>query len=113
MNKQQLISYLEHPEEITPDVVPQLKELLKVYPFFQTGHVLLLKSMYNSNDVLYENYLAKLAIYAGNRELLYDYILGKKQKVSDEPNTLPTPLPKQELLEDIKAETKKNHFKAR
>lgn len=106
MNKQQLITYLEHPEEITPDVVPQLKELLKVYPFFQTGHVLLLKSMYNLNDVLYENYLAKLAVYAGNRELLYDYILGKKQKVLDEPNTLPTLVSKQEIVEENKPKTK-------
>jgi hypothetical protein len=76
VNKSEFISYLKDPALITAEAVPQLKELLKAYPAFQTGHVLLLKSLYETKDVLYEKYLTKIAAYAGNRELLYDYILG-------------------------------------
>ncbi|MFB6318502.1 hypothetical protein [Saccharicrinis sp. FJH54] len=89
MNKGEFIAYLKEPASVKPEVVPQLKELLKAYPAFQTGHVLLLKSLYETRDVLYEKYLTKIAAYAGNRELLYDFILGSQDIVQAEPEFLP------------------------
>lgn len=103
MNKQEFISYLEDPAKIQPGIVPQLKELLKAYPAFQTGHVLLLKSLYESNDVLYEKYLTRIAAYAGNRELLYDYILGKHNVLTNEPERQPSEMKEVRDQEDEKA----------
>ncbi|MFC0875198.1 hypothetical protein ACE01N_01320 [Saccharicrinis sp. FJH2] len=96
MNKGEFIAYLKEPASITPEVAPQLKELLKAYPAFQTGHVLLLKSLYETKDVLYEKYLTKIAAYAGNRELLYDYILGTPDIKSVEPGLKPVEISKEE-----------------
>lgn len=89
MTKQEFIQYLETPGQISPEVIPQLKELLAAFPSFQTGHVLLLKGLYETGDVLYEKYLSKIAAYAGNREVLYDYIMGRQKQALSEPEILP------------------------
>ena len=78
MNKQQFIQYLNEPHLLTPEATKELKEVMKAYPGFQTGHLLLLKSLYQSEDIMYDKYLSKAAAYAGNRELLFNFIFSNE-----------------------------------
>ncbi len=74
--------------------VAGIKEILNDYPAFQTGHILLLKNLFSISDLRYDKTLAKVAAYAGNRELLYNFvIIGSKinnfeaASIPEEPET--------------------------
>ena len=95
MNKDQIISYIKNPQLLDQHSVAGIKEILNDYPAFQTGHILLLKNLFSINDIRYDKTLAKVAAYAGNRELLYNFVIIGSQNsnqqtasVTEEPQAL-------------------------
>jgi hypothetical protein len=52
----------------------EVKELLDLFPWFHSAHLLLLKGLHNTGDVKFENQLKQSAIHVSDREVLY-YIL--------------------------------------
>ncbi|NMC39571.1 MAG: hypothetical protein GYA43_00135 [Bacteroidales bacterium] len=74
MNRAEFIGLMHDPSGISADIMPALKELASIYPWFQSAHLLLLKGMKQTGDVRFENQLRQSALSIANREVLY-YLL--------------------------------------
>lgn len=77
MNTQQLIGWMENPGALGKEAGAQLETLTQSFPYFQTAHLLLIKSLHNQNSFLYNNQLKVTAAYASNRKVLYELITKK------------------------------------
>lgn len=55
-------------------VLAELSELVNIYPYFQTAHMLLLKSLRDNSDIRFENQLRNSAIHIADREVLFNYL---------------------------------------
>ena len=74
MNRAKFISYLDHPEQLGGEDTLLLNSLLKNFPYFQTAHLLLAKSLHNQNSIDYNNQLKITAAYATDRKILHHLI---------------------------------------
>ncbi|HET6224913.1 MAG TPA: hypothetical protein VFF27_01450 [Bacteroidia bacterium] len=74
MNRVQFISYLDQPEKLSGEDSRLLTGLLKNFPYFQTAHLLLAKSLHNQNSIDYNNQLKITAAYATDRKVLHQFI---------------------------------------
>lgn len=74
LNRTQFISYLDHPEKLSGEDSRLLTGLLKNFPYFQTAHLLLAKSLHNENSIDYNNQLKITAAYATDRKVLHQFI---------------------------------------
>lgn len=81
MNAQQLIGWMENPGALGKEAGAQLETLTQSFPYFQTAHLLLIKSLHNQNSFLYNNQLKVTAAYAPNRKVLYELITKKPDPV--------------------------------
>lgn len=77
MNNTEIIRYLKNPGLLTEATLPVLEQLVKDYPWFQTGWMLYLKNLYNLNHPAFGEVMKKAAIRSGNRMELKKFI--KKQ----------------------------------
>lgn len=55
-------------------VLAELSELVNIYPFFQTAHLLLLKGLRENSDIRFENQLRNSAIHIADREVLFNLL---------------------------------------
>ncbi len=55
----------------------EVYELVDIFPYFQSAHLLLLKGLHDNADVKFESQLKNSAIHIANREVLY-YLLSSK-----------------------------------
>ncbi|HCI55998.1 MAG TPA: hypothetical protein DFI01_08755, partial [Bacteroidales bacterium] len=78
MNRKDFLNIIENSGLITREITAELKELTGIYPWFQSAHLLLLKGLYNTGDVRFENQLHKSALNIANREVLYYLIHSDK-----------------------------------
>ncbi|HOK25663.1 MAG TPA: hypothetical protein P5320_04795 [Bacteroidales bacterium] len=74
MNRSDFLNLLKDPGKINQGVTAELRELVGIYPWFQSAHLLLLKGMHTSGDVRFENQLRQSALFVASREVLY-YLL--------------------------------------
>jgi hypothetical protein len=79
----------------------EVYELIDLFPYFQSAHLLLLKGLHNSSDVKFENQLRQSAIYAGDRGVLYWLLqnTGGSELIAEEP------LPMAELKHENDSDT--------
>ena len=78
MNTQQLISWMKDPLVMGKEATAQLDTLTQTFPYFQTAHLLYIKSLHNENSFLYNNQLKIAAAHATNRKVLYELITKKQ-----------------------------------
>ncbi len=74
MNLEQFNGFLNSPATLNGQSLPLLTELVKEYPYFQTGQVLLAKNLYNEKNIRYNAQLKIAAAYSTHREKLYELI---------------------------------------
>lgn len=74
MNKSQFINYIENPYLLGDTATKELDRLLVEYPFFQTAHLLHLKSLYASNSIHYNHQLKVASAYVSDRVVLSNLI---------------------------------------
>jgi len=74
MNREEFITYLKNPLRLDKKSLPEFNEVLEEFPFFQTGHLLYLKNLYNLDHIRYGTQLKKSAAFINNREVLYRLI---------------------------------------
>lgn len=79
MNRNQFISYMNNPDQLSGNDSIVLAELLKNFPYFQTAHLLYAKSLHNQNSIHYNNQLKVTATYATDRKILHHLITKKVQ----------------------------------
>lgn len=81
MNKQLFEDYLFQPNDMPASSVAELKQIIAEYPYFQTAHLLYIKSLHLNNSILYAAHLKQAACYANDRTLLFKLIKGQHAAV--------------------------------
>lgn len=89
MNRNDFLNMMEESVPLNRQMIGEVYELVDIFPYFQSAHMLLLKGLQNSADVKFENQLRNSAIHIADREVLY-YLL--KRKTAGNPiNTVSVP----------------------
>ena len=83
MNRSDFINMIEDRVQVNRQMIGEVYELIDIFPYFQSAHMLLLKSLQNISDVKFENQLRNSAIHIADREVLY-YLLKTKPIVIEE-----------------------------
>jgi len=73
---------IEKPLLLSNEDIKQLEDILEVYPYFQTAHLLHAKALKNTNSIKFEKILPLKAVYVSDREKLYD-LIQLKNKTSE------------------------------
>jgi hypothetical protein len=90
--------------QVDRQMTGEVKELLDLFPWFNSAHLLLLKGLHNTGDIKFENQLKQSSIYIADREVLY-YMLKKEAphsepaapKVANEPFIQPEQIADQQI----------------
>lgn len=78
MNRNDFLNMIGENIPIDRQMMGEVYELINIFPYFQSAHLLLLKGLYNNADVKFENQLRNSAIHVGDREVLYWLLKTKK-----------------------------------
>jgi len=89
MNRNDFIRMVESIAPVDSQMTGEINELIKIFPYFQSAHLLLLKALKNTSDIKFENQLRKSAIHIADREVLYhllknDNITSPEKSEADE-----------------------------
>jgi hypothetical protein len=77
MNRNDFINMLEDKVQVNRQMIGEVYELIDIFPYFQSAHMLLLKGLQNNADVKFEKQLRNSSIHIADREVLY-YLLNRK-----------------------------------
>ena len=80
MNKNDFLSLIGSKSLIDKQTLAEINELVNIFPYFQTAHLLLLKGLQDNSDIRFENQLKNSAIHIADREVLYNLL-----KITPEP----------------------------
>jgi hypothetical protein len=67
---------MESPVPADRTMVREVNELIMIFPYFQSAHLLLLAGLHYNADVKFESQLKSSAIHIGDREVLYWLLRG-------------------------------------
>jgi len=102
MNKNDFLNLIGSSAPVDKQVLSDIREIVNIFPYFQTAHLLLLKGLKDNSDIRFENQLRNSAIHVADREVLYNLLkvenipLGKE--VPDEP------VEETQVVEELKSE---------
>jgi hypothetical protein len=85
MNRNDFLNMIENTVPVNRQMIGEVYELINIFPYFQSAHLLLLKGLHSSSDVKFENQLRNSSIHVGDREVLY-WLL--KMQTSSEPGVI-------------------------
>ena len=74
MNKNDFLSLIGNSTPVDRQVLAELNELVNIFPYFQTAHLLLLKGLKDNSDIRFENQLRNSAIHIADREVLFNLL---------------------------------------
>ncbi len=77
MNRNDFLNMLVDTRPINRQMIGEVNELVDIFPYFQSAHMLLLNVLYKNEDVKFEKQLRISAIHIADREVLY-YLLRRK-----------------------------------
>jgi len=77
MNRSDFINMMSETGPLSRQSLGEVYELVDIFPYFQSAHLLLLKGLHDNADVKFESQLKNSAIHIANREVLY-YLLSSK-----------------------------------
>lgn len=80
MNRNDFLNIMSDAVPLNRQLIGEVYELIDLFPYFQSAHLLLLKGLNSSADIKFENQLRNSAIHVADREVLY-YLLKKKTSV--------------------------------
>lgn len=87
MNRTDFINLIRSKEPINRQMTAEVSDLISLFPYFQSAHLLLLKALKESNDVKFETQLKNSALYIADREVLY-YYLNSPAGIKKEPEEI-------------------------
>jgi hypothetical protein len=85
MNRNDFNRIINNSGSVDRQMIGEVKELLNLFPYFQSGHLLLLKGLHNISDVMFESQLKQSAVFIADREVLYHLINKKNQEMPEPP----------------------------
>lgn len=74
MNKEEFTGFLMNPGELNESVLAEMTDLVKEFPYCQTGRILLTLKLFLDKNVMYDAELKTTAIYVGSRRMLKKHI---------------------------------------
>ncbi len=74
MNRNDFLNMIEDNFPVNRQTIGEVYELIDIFPYFQSAHMILLKGLQNIADVKFENQLRNSSIHIADREVLY-YLL--------------------------------------
>lgn len=87
MNRTDFLNMIEDSSSITPKTVSEISEIIAIFPYFQTAHLLLLKALHTNSDVKFGNQLKNSAIHVADREVLYNFLYSPV--INEQPDHMP------------------------
>ena len=78
MTKNEFISILRNPSTLSSEVIPDLKEMIELYPYFSIPRLLLSKIYHTEDNVNSQRFINKSAIYAPDRSWLFYFLNPEK-----------------------------------
>lgn len=106
MNRQQFSEFVKNPDLTSIQSLKMLEELVKRYPYCQTGQLLFTYNLFRENDLQYHVQLKKAAAYSGDRKKLKEMLSPSRpdksiENRSDTDNPVNVPLRDPQLTEVI------------
>jgi hypothetical protein len=74
MNRNDFLNLMEGSGRMNRQMVGDVYELINIFPYFQSAHMILLKGLHNSEDVKFEKQLHESSLHIADREVLYYYL---------------------------------------
>jgi tetratricopeptide (TPR) repeat protein len=74
LNKERFISYLQDPGLLNQDTLPEMENLVREFPYFQSARMLYALNLLQTDHMLYESELKNTAIHAGDRRMLKKHL---------------------------------------
>ncbi|MCK9421938.1 MAG: hypothetical protein M0Q38_05020 [Bacteroidales bacterium] len=74
MNRQQFSEFVNNPASVSPQSLKMLKELVKRYPYCQTGQILYAYNLFREESLQYPLQLKKAAAYSSDRRKLKELV---------------------------------------
>ena len=84
MNRNDFISIIRDSGHLDRQMIGEVRELIDLFPYFQSAHLLLLKGLNITGDVKFESQLKQSAIHIADREVLYHLLNQKPSRANDE-----------------------------
>lgn len=69
-----LVRLIEHPELMNKETLYELRNLVALYPYYQTARLLLLQNMYLLHETSFDDELRRAAIYIIDRKTLFNLV---------------------------------------
>ncbi len=93
---------IRNPEGVDQHSFHDWEQLVEKYPYFAVGHVFLAKSSHDAGHLDYKTHLQKAALYTGNRQSLYQLIIGPslRKKIEKLEEEVETPIIELEQVEE-------------
>lgn len=70
----ELARLIQHPEEMNKETLYDLRELLALYPYYQTARLLMLQNLYLLHDASFDEELRRAAIYITDRKVIFQMV---------------------------------------
>jgi hypothetical protein len=84
MKRENIISYVNDPVNLDLASLPEVKELVDAFPWFQTAHLLLVKNHHNIDSLGFHDTLRTASAFAGDRAVLYHLIRGTSRGLAED-----------------------------
>jgi hypothetical protein len=91
MNRNDFNRIMNNTGSVDRQMVGEVRELLDMFPYFQSAHLLLLKGLHNISDLRFESQLRQSAIYVADREVLYHLLNRETQTTPEQPESTVQP----------------------
>lgn len=69
-----LVRLIEHPKLMNKETLYELRNLVALYPYYQTARLLLLQNMYLLHETSFDDELRRAAIYITDRKTLFNLV---------------------------------------
>jgi hypothetical protein len=84
MNRNDFIGIIQDNSMVDRKMIVEIGELLDLFPYFQSAHLLLLKGLFNTSDIKFESQLRQSALHTADREVLYYLLKREPQSIIEE-----------------------------
>ncbi len=74
MHKEELLTYIRHPEKLTRETLNQILRVTEHYPYFQTARLLAVKNRFLIGDEGWQKDLETAGTFVADRRVLYNLI---------------------------------------
>ena len=83
MERRQFIQLMDSNSPHDKESIALLQDFIMRFPYCQTGHLLLAKSLHDQQNILFDQQLKTAAAYVADRKVLYELIQRKKNKLEE------------------------------